>query len=193
MLMSLGALGAAEQGEQPGGGIGILPDQKRGLEVDPQERNPFGVVVVEKKEALTRGEAGKLTEILRGLPFSGLSRNGQGEVRSVLLGDLRLVEGEIVPQLVEGQTDELMVQSVSEDEVVVVWSKEAGRQVAEARKLNLPLDGGPKVEVRLPGQRKGAGTAAAARKSVMITPPSRRLDPAKMLPTAGVPESTEQP
>jgi hypothetical protein len=166
---------------------GILPGFKQGIRVEKGERNPFGVIQVEKPEVASRGEAAKLTEILRSLPLAGLSRNADGSVRSVLLGDLRLVAGQVLPQLVDGQTDELVVQSVSEREVVVAWTKEAGRQVTDSRKLNLALDGDPKVEVILPGQRRPGTAPDAPRRSVMLTPRFPRPDASSMLPTAGVP------
>jgi len=169
--------------------IGILPAFKHGVEVDPEERNPFGALAEAKAETISTGaEAAKITAILETLPVSGLSRSQSGEVRCVLLGDLRLEAGAVVPQLVEGQTDELFVQSISADEVVIVWRLEAGHTPAQARILRRKIDVEPKVEMILPGQlRSTDATQSALRKSVVVIRGKSGAVPSSIVPTSGLP------
>jgi hypothetical protein len=96
----------------------------------------------------------------------------------------------MVPQLVEGQTDQLVVQSLTATEIVIAWRMEAGRKVSEPRLLRRKIDLEPKVQVMLPGQigmTKGPG--ASQRKAVMIAPGRKDSTPPGILPTAGLPAS----
>ncbi len=168
--------------------VGILPGYKTGLSVEKEERNPFGVIVERAPVVEKQGEAAKLTQILEKLPFAGLSRGEDGDVRSVLLGDIRFVRGQRLPPVMESQTDELVVESVSGEEVVVAWTKEAGREVSDKRQLTLRFDSRPRVQVMLPGQGWESGTKIkTTRKTVFVTPGGALFKPEEILPTAGLP------
>lgn len=168
--------------------IGIMPGFKKGLQVQPGERNPYGVVAVPKQEVVATGvEGARLTAILESLPVSGLTRGQDGKVRALLLGDLRLEQGAIVPQLLEGQTDELVVKSLTDEEVVIAWRLEAGRLVTTPRVLRRKIDLSPKVEIYLPGQSGGGATDAAARKKSAVMVRERSRVPPAIVPTSGLP------
>jgi hypothetical protein len=192
----LGFAGFALAGEPPVAPaattpIGILPAFKRGQVVDIGERNPFGTVVEEVPETVATGaEAAKLSAILESLPVSGVSKDAQGRVRAVLLGDLRLEAGALVPQMVEGQTDELIVELLSETEIVIAWRSEAGRKVAQPRLLRRKIDLDPRVQVLLPGQITfTTGAQKANRKAVVIVPGRSARLPEGIVPTSGLPPS----
>jgi hypothetical protein len=171
--------------------IGILPAFKRGQVVDAGERNPFGTVVEEVPETVATGaEAAKLSAILESLPVSGVSKDAEGKVRAVLLGDVRLEAGALVPQMVEGQTDELFVELLSETEIVIAWRTEAGRKVAQPRLLRRKIDLDPRVQVLLPGQiTSTTGAQKANRKAVVIVPGRSGRLPDGIVPTSGLPPS----
>lgn len=136
--------------------IGILPGYKRGTHVDIQERNPFAQRV-EKKEVLVdaEGEAAQIIRILEGLRLLGVSRDPAGNVKTVLYGDLRLTEGNEVPQLLPDQNDRLVVSKISNKEVEISWVTEAGNRVEDGRKLLIGIDMTPTIEFILPGQESG--------------------------------------
>lgn len=173
--------------------VGILPVYKQGKVVAHDERNPFGTVVSEVEEVEATGvEAAKISAILESLPLSGVSRDLSGQVRTVLLGDVRLEAGALVPQLIEGQTDELVVESMTETEIVIGWRLEAGRKVGQPRVLRRKIDLEPKVMVMLPGQvLSAAGSQKSERKSVVIVPGRSAAPPNRMVPISGLPPAAQ--
>jgi hypothetical protein len=170
--------------------VGILPDFKKGVVVSTEERNPYAVLAAPKQQAVATGvEGAKLTAILEALPVSGVAKDKNGKVTAVLLGDLRLEGGAPVPHLLEGQTDELVVQSVNAEEVVIAWRLEAGRTVSQPRVLRKKIDLSPKVEALLPGQIGLESTKnAGSRKSSVLVRGKTPL-PSKIVPTSGLPEA----
>lgn len=138
--------------------IGILPSSKRGSRIDVAERNPYAARTVEK----TRGEdatseASQIIRILEGLRIRGLSRDRNGNIRTVLYGDLRLTQGTMLPQLLPNQNDELIVSSVTNEEIELAWLNEAGNREADGRKLLIAIELEPKVQIVLPGQVEVTG------------------------------------
>lgn len=131
--------------------LGILPSQKKGVEVDREERNPFANRVV-KKVAVedTETEAAHIRRVLSNLEVVGVSKGPRGT--RVLLGDLLLMEGKELPPVVTGQSDRVVVSAVSETEVELTWIVESGKKVDDGRQLIVPFNLEPKVEVVLPGQ-----------------------------------------
>lgn len=178
----------SEEAGQTAADVGILPTYKKGVLVEQDERNPYAVLAAPKQQVVATGvEGAKLTAILEALPVSGVAKGAEGKVNAILLGDLRLEEGQAVPHLLEGQTDELVVQMISPDEVVIAWRLEAGRSVSQPRVLRKKIDLSPRVQAYLPGQigleaTKNAGT----RKSTVIVK-GKSVVPEKIVPTSGLP------
>ncbi len=135
--------------------IGILPSSRRGIRVDVSERNPYAKRVLEEaKPEDSKSEAAQIIQILEGLRIRGLSRDEHGNVKTVLYGDLRLTEGAKVPQLLPGQNDELVVARVSNEDVELAWTVEAGNRVSDGRKILIPIELEPRIQIVLPGQFK---------------------------------------
>lgn len=138
--------------------IGILPSSKRGSRIDVAERNPYAARTVEKtKGEDATSEASQIIKILEGLRIRGLSRDRSGNVRTVLYGDLRLTQGAMLPQLLPNQNDELIVSSVTNEEIELAWLNEAGNRVTDGRKLLIAIELEPKVQIVLPGQVEATG------------------------------------
>lgn len=134
-------------------GIGILPGFKQGERVPVDERNPYADRLQQKEKVAESGsEASKIIQVLESLQVRGVVRDGTKKVTAVLLGDLPLVEGRDLPQLLPSQLDRLYVSKLTETEVEITWRTESGRPVQDGRRLPLILDDRPKVEVVLPGQ-----------------------------------------
>ncbi len=186
--------GAAPAPENASGvsSVGILPGFKKGLLVQPGERNPYGVFAAPKQEVATGVEGARLAAILESLPVSGLTRGQDGKVRALLLGDVRLERGAVVPQLLEGQTDELVVQSLTDEEVVIAWRMEAGRVVTQPRVLRRKIDLTPKVQIYLPGQSAGAEAIESVnRKKSAVVIRGKAKAPGAIVPTSGLPPANQ--
>ncbi len=133
--------------------IGILPTSRKGVKVDPVERNPYAARVAEQKVATDlKSEASQIMQILEGLKVRGFSRDFNGNVRTVLYGDLRFSEGSSVPQLLPNQNDKLYVSRVTNEEVELAWLSEAGNKVEDGRKILIAINMEPLVQIVLPGQ-----------------------------------------
>ncbi len=142
--------------DTPAAGVtssGILPDFKQAVRVEVDDRNPYKDRVEEVKNVVdAESEAARIIRILENLSVRGISRNPSGEVRRVLFGDIALALGADLPQLLEGQTDEIFVSRVSDREVELTWRAEAGKKIEDGRRHIIEIDLDPKVEVVLPGQ-----------------------------------------
>jgi len=133
--------------------IGFLPTQKRGIRVDPEERNPYAERAVKKIATQnTETEADQIRKVLEGMRVQGASSGPGG--RSVLFGDLILREGQELPPLLVKQKDRLKVTSVTETEVEISWITESGTQIEDGRKISIMVDLEPRVIAVLPGQMK---------------------------------------
>jgi hypothetical protein len=130
--------------------IGLLPQDKKPVVVSDSEPNPFGkrtqqapsevVLVVESEETRLRGA-------IQSLPLGGMTR-GYG-VTKVLLGSHMVAAGQILPDLISGQTERLKVVSVSDDEVELGFMEENG--TIGDRKILLAIDLVPVVRYKLRG------------------------------------------
>lgn len=133
--------------------LGLMPQSKRGLIVPEDERNPYANRVVVKEKPVESGsEAAKIVKQLEKLHIRGIVRDGNGNVKTVLLGDLPLTEGRDLPQLLPSQMDKVFVSKMSNKEVEITWRTDAGKVTTDPRRWMLKVDERPKVEVILPGQ-----------------------------------------
>lgn len=106
----------------PGRMIGMRPEQKRPLVLKENERNPYakrsdkeeatGDDAVNEEEQLIRARLSSLT-------VSGRSQGPNG--LRVLLGDIILEQGRLLPQLLEEQSENLKVIEINEDTVILGW------------------------------------------------------------------------
>ena len=130
--------------------VGMLPHQKRGTEVDANERNPFAHrVEIVKTEAKrdTNSEEAKIRAVLNGLRVVGIT-NGKNGLKAQV-GSLILEVGRAVPQLIPNQTDRLRVTKVSAKSVEIKWIDEEGAE--EPRKHVIDLDLTPRINTALAG------------------------------------------
>ncbi|MEM7600404.1 MAG: hypothetical protein AAF357_03190 [Verrucomicrobiota bacterium] len=150
-----------------GNSIGIFPGFKKEETVVVGERNPYADRVVASIEvADEESEAARIIRVLESLEIRGVTRNGQGHVRSVLLGDIVLVQGRSLPQLLPDQTDELFVSQVTDTNVEITWRSESGKRVIDGRRHDFEIDGESRVEVILPGQQ-GTGDEEKLRADIV--------------------------
>ncbi|MEZ5432216.1 MAG: hypothetical protein R3F31_13785 [Verrucomicrobiales bacterium] len=98
--------------------IGVMPEQKRPLQVKDTETNPFANRTAEVDEVVVvedTSEEQSIRKVLQNIRVGGVSR-GDGGLR-ILVGNIILEKGLILPQLVEDQRERLIVSDISENEV----------------------------------------------------------------------------
>lgn len=129
----------------------ILPEEKTPELVKPNEANPFGGLIDEKTKDTASGEETKVSDLLRGLPVVGKSSRN-----IVLLGDIILRRGQLVPPVIPNQTVQLKVNDITPDHIELVWVEKKPTGL-NPRLLMIATDVSPQVKQRLPGSM-GAGS-----------------------------------
>lgn len=132
----------------------ILPDEKAPELVKPNEQSPFGGLADDKNKETASGEETKVGDMLRSLPVVGKSSRN-----TVLLGDIILRRGELVPAIIPNQTVQLMVKDISPDKIELVWVEKKPTGL-NPRLLTIMTDVSPQVLQRLPGGGKGSSSSS---------------------------------
>ncbi len=135
--------------------IGFLPQDKADLKpedkLDLKQRNPFAerakTVVASKPKDGTETEETKLRGYFDKLPVSGLSKIG--DKITVTMGRHVLEAGDVLPQVIAGQTQILRVMKVEPALLEIGWVEEAGYDISTPRKITKKIDLTPKVKVLL--------------------------------------------
>ena len=140
--------------------VGVLPEQKEKMiqqyTLTDEEHNPFAVRTkgVKGKVAVdTQSEESRIRSALESFAISGISKGGSGF--KAQLGSIILSEGELIPRIIPGQTDELRVTKITPKFVEVTWVGD--EEAAAPRQVTLPVDLEPRVAVMLPGANTGGG------------------------------------
>jgi hypothetical protein len=179
----------------PGREIAMTPDQKRPLILKSDERNPYARRSPEKEELNDQGDNAEELEIrerLSSLSVSGKSLGNNG--LRVLLGDIIIEQGRILPKLLEDQSEDLKVIEVSDDSVVLGWLDiETGELTGKT--MQMAYDLSPSISYALHGQERtisedGAVQMAERRMGVLHIGQERKKqqsqmaanDPAQRLP-----------
>lgn len=139
----------------PGRTIEMTPDQKRPLLLKEGERNPYARRAPEQENLTDDGENAEEMQIrqrLSSLSVSGKSQGSKG--LRILLGDIILEQGRILPQLLVEQTQNLKVIEVSEDAVLLGWMDiETGELTGKT--IPVTYDLSPSIAYALHGQERG--------------------------------------
>ena len=135
--------------------IRLLPNHKRSLSLKEDERNVYARRTAELAINQAEDDGGKETEsdrirrVLTGLVVSGRTYSSKG-IR-LLAGDIIFEAGELVPQVLQDQTEMLMVENVTEEFVTIGWIDiETGELTGQ--RLTLTYDLSPRVGYVLAGQ-----------------------------------------
>ena len=132
--------------------ISIMPGDKRPLLLKGDERNPFARrnpdvdLITEETEQET--EADFIRDILNSLPITGRSYGPRG--LRILAGEIIFERGKMVDQVIEGQTENLIVENISDHTIELAWiDMETGK--LSGKRLTLTYDLTPKVRYQLKG------------------------------------------
>jgi hypothetical protein len=171
--------------------IAMRPDEKRPLTLKSDERNPYAkrnLEVAENSDATVNAEEQQIRERLGSLRVTGKSQGPKGII--ILLGDIILEQGRVLPQLLEDQGESLKVLEINEDSVVLGWldietSKPTGKTMQVAYDLS------PSVSYALHGQSAGptgGGEIAEIRMGILRVDRDRRKKEAGMASRNPAPE-----
>lgn len=129
----------------------LKPNDKTSELVREMDRNPFGRSDAELQAQSQKGtnEENQVRDLLSKLRVVGVSPGPNG--LRVMLGDMVLEAGQVVPQVLQDQTISLRVASITAEAINLVWV-EARPTGLPPRTLTIPVDLRPSVRVRLMGQ-----------------------------------------
>ena len=144
--------------------FGVLPSQKKQqlmvFILDDKDRNPFVIAKEENKiveGVSSHSEETKIRSILESLKVNGISRGDNGY--KVQLGGLILKPGRLLPRIIEGQSDDLMVKNISPTNIEITWVGD--EEADKPRVMLIPVDLDPKVGVVLPLNAKNNESAGS--------------------------------
>ncbi len=129
----------------------ILPEEKTPETVKPEEHNPFESES-ESQNRLAPGdtEENRVRDRLLKLPVVGTKRMEDGGMR-VLLGDLILETGKVVPPVLPGQLVELKVKNITTQYIELAWQEKRASGLPP-KLMIIPINIGPKIRYQMPGQ-----------------------------------------
>ena len=146
------------------GSFGVLPSQKKQqlmvFILDDKDRNPFVIAKEENKiveGVSSHSEETKIRSILESLKVNGISRGDNGY--KVQLGGLILKPGRLLPRIIEGQSDDLMVKKISPTNIEITWVGDEEADKPRVMLISVDLD--PKVGVVLPLNAKNDESAGS--------------------------------
>ena len=146
------------------GNFGVLPSQKKEelmvFILDDKDRNPFVIAKEENKiveGVSSHSEETKIRSILESLKVNGISSGDNGY--KVQLGGLILKPGRLLPRIIEGQSDDLMVKNISPTNIEITWVGD--EEADKPRVMLIPVDLDPKVGVVLPLNAKNNESAGS--------------------------------
>jgi len=156
---------------QPSRMIGMRPHEKRALTLKTDERNPYArrspdqEATTEESENL---EEIRIRETLNSLSVTGRSLSPNG--LRLLLGDIILEQGKLLPPLLEEQSEDLQVIDVTEDSITLGWLDiETGQLTGKTIEISYDLS--PSVSYALHGQKDSAeGADSSARRMTVVRP-----------------------
>lgn len=162
----------------PGRMIGMRPEEKRPLTLKQNERNPYAKRGSQEEsvgEETIDAEEQQIRARLSSLSVSGRSQGPNG--LRILLGDIILEQGRVLPQLLEEQSESLKVLAIDENSVVLGWLDiETGESTG--KKMQVTYDLTPMVSYALHGQESATvaedGTSTGRRMGVLR--PGRERD-----------------
>lgn len=130
----------------------LLPSSRRASTVLASERNPFAKREEPKVEQQAapedaESEERRISDVLTTLEVVGRTRGDSGW--KVLLGDLILQPGTVLPPVIEGQTQKLRVVDVYDASIEIEWIDDESGDLP--RRLFIPVNLTPGIRSTRPG------------------------------------------
>ncbi|MCB1066498.1 MAG: hypothetical protein KDN20_26720 [Verrucomicrobiae bacterium] len=151
--------------------ISIMPTDKRPLLLKGNERNPFARrnpdVDLITEDVNQETEADLIRDILNSLPITGRSYGPKG--LRVLAGEIIFERGKMVDQVIENQTENLIVEAITQDTIELAWiDMETGKLTG--KRLSMTYDLTPRVRYVLKGQSAQTGEGSTEPKFGFMRP-----------------------
>lgn len=129
----------------------VLPEEKTPENVKPEEHNPFeSENEVISRKAPGDSEENRVRDKLLKLPVVGTKRMAGGRMR-VLLGDIILETGCIVPPVLPEQRVELKVKNITAEYIELAW-QEKRLTGLPPKIMTIPINISPQVRYQMFGQ-----------------------------------------
>lgn len=132
--------------------IEMRPSEKRYLTLKPSERNPYSKRVPEDGSTETEEQNTEelaIRQRLSALSVTGRSRSYNG--LRLLLGDIVLERGKVLPPLIANQTQQLKVTDVTSEKIVLGWMDVESGELT-GKMMPIPYNVDPIVRYVLQGQ-----------------------------------------
>lgn len=153
----------------------VLPEEKTPENVKPEEHNPFeSENDVINRQAPGDTEENRVRDKLLKLPVVGTKRMTDGRMR-VLLGDIILETGCVVPPVLPEQLVELRVKNITSQYVELAW-QEKRLTGLPPKIMTIPINISPQVRYQLLGQSEADAKSAKGGTNATMDLPLR--DPA---------------
>lgn len=152
----------------------LKPNDKTSELVRDADRNPFGKSNAELEAQNQKGtnEENQIRELLEKLRVVGVSP-GQRGLR-VMLGDMVLEPGLLVPQVLPDQTISLRVANITAEAISLVWEEKKPTGLPP-RTLTIAVDLRPYVRVQLMGQSNEKNQWEKQREAASAGPLARQF------------------
>ncbi|OYW72591.1 MAG: hypothetical protein B7Z37_24390 [Verrucomicrobia bacterium 12-59-8] len=165
---------AGEEGEKRVQYQLVLPEEKTPENVKPEEHNPFE----SESEALNRQAPGdteenRVRDKLLKLPVVGTKRMTDGRMR-VLLGDIILETGCVVPPVLPEQLVELRVKNITAQYIELAW-REKRLTGLPPKLMVIPISITPQVRYQMLGQSGNDAKGTNATMDLPLRDPTASL------------------
>lgn len=168
----------------------VLPDEKTPENVKPEEHNPFESES-EAQSRLAPGdtEENRVRDKLLKLPVVGTKRMPDGRMR-VLLGDIILETGGVVPKVLPEQLVELRVKNITDQYIELAWQEKRASGLPP-KLMIIPINIAPKIRIQLLGQNDIATKNGRSTNATMDLPPRGAIPVMQNVPPAMPPPAEE--
>jgi hypothetical protein len=134
----------------------VLPDEKTPERVKPEENNPFeSALEANARNAPEDTEENRVRDVLARLPVVGASLRPDGKMK-VMLGDLMLEPGIIVPPVFQDQQVQLNVRNITPQFIELAWQEKEATGLPPKVML-IPINISPEVKYKLFGGQGATG------------------------------------
>jgi hypothetical protein len=174
----------------------VLPDEKTPERVKPEENNPFESAL----EAASRNgpedtEENRVYNALARLPVVGAGVKPDGKIK-VMLGDIMLQPGDIVPPIFPDQQVQLKVKNIAIDRIELAWEEKEATGLPP-KIMTIPINMSPEIKYKLLGGQGQTGRITRSgrmqRNTTSPQPLANHPVPDRQAPQPAAPAPAETP
>lgn len=201
-MASLAQDAAPAEGDEKEGRVQyqlVLPDEKTPERVKPEENNPFeSALEANARNAPEDTEENRVRDVLARLPVVGASLRPDGKMK-VMVGDLMLEPGIIVPPVFQDQQVQLNVRNITPQFIELAWQEKEATGLPPKVML-IPINISPEVKYKLFGGQgatgkimRGNGMILKNGQPVPSQPLTKNTIPDRQAPPSTAPATPELP